>query len=248
MCTRIVQHRARHLVGEDRRRPLHGLAAGLCRDTPGQLLPPAGRALLAAPQSNRLQPPDDFFLVRDPPREPPPPLERRARVDEPRRPRLPPRAAPRARSPHAPRPPRPPCGASPRRWPPRPPSAPAGRRGARAGRGGLAAPVLLLELARLAGERRVGLPPVDSHLLSALDGRDQQAQLDRQQLDVEQADLDVSGDDDSLVEDPLENVREVGRPTRALEVGAHRRLASRRLRTAYSGREAMSQSSPASER
>src|SRR5436190_5314136 len=59
-------------------------------------------------------------------------------------------------------------------------------------------------------QRRVALPPVDPHLLRPVDRRDEEAQLDRQQLDVEQVDLDVAGDDDALVEDPLEDVGEVG--------------------------------------
>src|SRR5690242_4847870 len=58
-------------------------------------------------------------------------------------------------------------------------------------------------------QRRIALPPVDAHLARALDGGDEQAQLDGQQLDVEQVDLDVAGDDDALVEHPLEDVGEV---------------------------------------
>src|SRR5690242_13631498 len=38
-------------------------------------------------------------------------------------------------------------------------------------------------------QRRIALPPVDAHLARALDGGDEQAQLDGQQLDVEQVDL-----------------------------------------------------------
>src|SRR5918998_933614 len=68
------------------------------------------------------------------------------------------------------------------------------------------APVALLE----AMQRRIGLPPVDAHLSRAVDRRDQQPQLDRQQLYVEQVDLDVARDHDALVEHPLEDVRKVG--------------------------------------
>ena len=102
---------------------------------------------------------------------------------------------------------------------------------ARAARGARAAPwFLALEPARRsarrspraepsAWQRRVALPPVDPHLARPVDGGDQQPQLDRQQLDVEQVDLDVAGDDDALVEHPLEDVGEVrvvlaGRPGR----------------------------------
>src|SRR3954451_16303510 len=57
--------------------------------------------------------------------------------------------------------------------------------------------VLAVELlARPARERRVGLPPVDPHLARPVDRGDEQPQLDGQQLDVEQVDLDVAGDDD----------------------------------------------------
>src|SRR3954464_11391161 len=77
--------------------------------------------------------------------------------------------------------------------------------------------VLLLELLRFdiapaseALERRVALPPVDPHFAGAVDRSDQKPQFDRQQLDVEQVDLDVPGDHDALVEDALEDVGEVG--------------------------------------
>src|SRR4051794_40298228 len=66
--------------------------------------------------------------------------------------------------------------------------------------------VLLLELAGAVAQRRVALPPVDAHLLGLVHGRDQQPQLDRQQLDVEQVDLDVARDDDALVEHALQDV------------------------------------------
>src|SRR4051794_1313559 len=74
--------------------------------------------------------------------------------------------------------------------------------------------VLLLELSVLAAgiellQRAVALPPVDAHLARAIDRCDQQPQLDRQQLDVQQVDLDVAGDDDPLVEHTLEDVGQV---------------------------------------
>src|SRR3954470_2644068 len=61
---------------------------------------------------------------------------------------------------------------------------------------------------RGAVERGVGLPPVDPDLLRLVDRGDDQPQLDRQQLDVEQVDLDVAGDHDPLVEDAFEDVGE----------------------------------------
>src|SRR3954447_14457941 len=51
--------------------------------------------------------------------------------------------------------------------------------------------VLLFELSGATAERRIGLPPVDTHLLGALDGGDEETQLDCQQLNVEQVDLYV---------------------------------------------------------
>ena len=60
-------------------------------------------------------------------------------------------------------------------------------------------------------ERRVALPPVDAHLPRALHRGDQQAQLDRDELDVQKVDLDIAGDDDPLVEHALEDVGEVCR-------------------------------------
>src|SRR5579884_1937051 len=71
--------------------------------------------------------------------------------------------------------------------------------------------VLALEPLCVRVQVGVRLPPVDPHLLGAVHRTDEQPQLDRQKLDVEQVDLDVAGDHDSLVEHPLEDVREVGR-------------------------------------
>jgi len=47
------------------------------------------------------------------------------------------------------------------------------------------------------------------YLARPVDRGDQEAKLDREQLDVEQIDLDVAGDHDPLVEHPLEDVRQV---------------------------------------
>ena len=74
-------------------------------------------------------------------------------------------------------------------------------------------------LSRLDAEGRVCLPPVDPHLLGALNRRDQEPDLDRDQLDVEQVDLDVAGDDDALVEHALEDVGEVRRLLRRVQLG-----------------------------
>src|SRR4051794_1264044 len=95
--------------------------------------------------------------------------------------------------------------------------------------------VLLLELTAIAVavvvagadalERRIALPPVDAHLARLVDRRDEQAQLDREQLDVEQVDLDVARDHDALVEHPFEDVGEVRRRIRS----ARQRVAGRAL-------------------
>src|SRR3954447_10755264 len=60
-----------------------------------------------------------------------------------------------------------------------------------------------------AAHERVVLPPGDAHLARPVDGGDHQPDLDRQQLDVEQPDLDVTDDHDALVEHPLEDIGEV---------------------------------------
>src|SRR4051794_32000665 len=70
--------------------------------------------------------------------------------------------------------------------------------------------VLTLKLTPLVAQRRVVLPPVDAHFLRAVNRGDQQPDLDRQQLDVEQVDLDVARDHDPLVEHSFQNVGQVG--------------------------------------
>jgi len=72
-----------------------------------------------------------------------------------------------------------------------------------------------LELGGVAGEEGVRRPPVDAHLLRGVGGGDEQPHLQREQLDVEDVDDDVAGDDHTLVEDALEDVRE--RLTGAME-------------------------------
>lgn len=60
-------------------------------------------------------------------------------------------------------------------------------------------------------EPGVVLPPVDAHFACRFEGGDHQPQLDRQQLDIEQVDLDVARNDDPLVEYPFQDVAKVGR-------------------------------------
>jgi len=70
------------------------------------------------------------------------------------------------------------------------------------------------------------LPPVDPDLAGLVDRRDEQPDLDRQQLDVEQIHADVARDHDPLVENAFEDVGQVRRlhPTlgRAGRAAGHR--------------------------
>src|SRR5437764_2035943 len=58
------------------------------------------------------------------------------------------------------------------------------------------------------GQRGVARPPVDPELRGLVGRRDQEPQLDREQLDVEQVDRHVARDHDPLVQDPLQDVGE----------------------------------------
>src|SRR5581483_7009941 len=64
----------------------------------------------------------------------------------------------------------------------------------------------------LAAQPWVALPPVDPHLLRGLQRRDHQAQLDGEQLAVEQVHPDVTRDDQTLVQDPLQDVAQARGP------------------------------------
>src|SRR5579875_1308728 len=85
------------------------------------------------------------------------------------------------------------------------PAAVAQLAGAVAAPGDLSAPV---RGAR--AQPRVAFPPVDAHLPGRVERGDHQAQLDRQQLDVEQVDPDVARDHQALVEHSLQDVTETG--------------------------------------
>src|SRR3954453_4755346 len=71
--------------------------------------------------------------------------------------------------------------------------------------------VLLGELLRGGVEHGIVAPPVDAHLLGLVHRHHQQPDLHREQLDLEQVHADVTGDDDPLVQDPLQDV---GQPLR----------------------------------
>jgi hypothetical protein len=49
-------------------------------------------------------------------------------------------------------------------------------------------------------------PPVQSDLFRFVDGANEEPHLDREQLDVCEIDLDVTGDNQPLVENPIEDV------------------------------------------
>src|SRR5205823_648026 len=61
---------------------------------------------------------------------------------------------------------------------------------------------------RRPGQKGAVAPPVQADLLGLVDRADQQADLDRQELDVRQPDADVAGDDEALVQDPVQHVDE----------------------------------------
>ena len=56
----------------------------------------------------------------------------------------------------------------------------------------------------------VVLPPVEANCFRFVDGADHEPDPDRQELDFSERDLDVSGDHQSLVEDPIEDVYKPG--------------------------------------
>jgi len=79
-------------------------------------------------------------------------------------------------------------------------------------------PVLLLESTFIRGpvkgtgaEPWISLPPVDADFARRVERCDHQAQVDGEQLDVEQVDLDVARDHQPLVEHPFQDVPKVGR-------------------------------------
>src|SRR5262245_33900406 len=53
---------------------------------------------------------------------------------------------------------------------------------------------------------RIRAPPVHANLLCLIDGANEQAYLDREQLDIREVDLDVTRDDQAFVEDAVENI------------------------------------------
>src|ERR1044071_602951 len=64
------------------------------------------------------------------------------------------------------------------------------------------------------GDRQVGVvaPPVEADLLGLVDGADEEADADGEQLDLRERDPDVARDHQPLVQDPVEHVDQAGRP------------------------------------
>jgi len=55
-------------------------------------------------------------------------------------------------------------------------------------------------------QSRIVPPPVESDLFGFIDRTHKQSDLDREKLHVGQIDLDVAGDHEAFVQDPIENV------------------------------------------
>src|SRR3982751_5743329 len=74
----------------------------------------------------------------------------------------------------------------------------------------LFAQLILFQLDLVTPRREVLVitPPVQADLLRLVDGADDQADADGEQLDLRQRDLDVAGDDEALVEHAVEHVHE----------------------------------------
>jgi len=62
--------------------------------------------------------------------------------------------------------------------------------------------------AAISREIAITSPPVNSHFCRLVHGRDEQADLDRKKLDVYQADSDVAGDDDTLVQNAFQHIHQ----------------------------------------
>src|SRR3954454_12135555 len=69
---------------------------------------------------------------------------------------------------------------------------------------------LLLELPGSGGEPRIRLPPVDTDLLSLIDRRDKEANLERQDVYRRQRERNVTRNHDPFIEDSLQEVGKVG--------------------------------------
>ena len=72
-------------------------------------------------------------------------------------------------------------------------------------------------------------PPVEADLLRFVERTDEQPDANREQLDFGERHLDVAGNDQPLVEDPIENVHQSGGAVGSWELQCHElRTISRR--------------------
>src|SRR5262245_49814766 len=83
-------------------------------------------------------------------------------------------------------------------------------------------------------------PPVESDLLSLVDGTNHEADANREQLDFSEGDLDVAGHHEPFVEDAIENVNQPGTVAARTpcEISRHRVCAeesARNFRSIYLG-------------
>src|SRR5258708_1393907 len=65
-------------------------------------------------------------------------------------------------------------------------------------------------LGRRSGKIRIVFPPVEADGFGLINRADQQANADRQQLNIGQRNADVTRDHKSFVENPIENVQQIG--------------------------------------
>src|SRR5690349_16176825 len=62
--------------------------------------------------------------------------------------------------------------------------------------------------ARVCAQTWIGAPPIESNLLGFVDRADEETNLNREKFDVGKIDLDVTDDDETLVEHAVEDVNE----------------------------------------
>jgi hypothetical protein len=58
----------------------------------------------------------------------------------------------------------------------------------------------------IGGQPRIVPPPIEANLFGLVDGADEETNLNGEELDVREVDLDVTRDDETLVEHSIEDV------------------------------------------
>src|SRR4030088_3262573 len=93
----------------------------------------------------------------------------------------------------------------------------------------------------------IELPPSEHDLLCLVDGANQQADPDRQELDFRERHLDVAGDDQAFIEDAIENVDQAGRSSMRLrQMRRHKSAILRNFLMRSLGRRAGARDGPIS--